>query len=95
MATYIPVRISGTPITGVQVWELGEFHTLDAARHALNDPISKDAEHLNHHSGPGGYVGVAPIWPLGFAVVLHTADGSVEAEHIFTVYSRASSIVSG
>jgi hypothetical protein len=87
--TYIPVRISGTQASGVHVWEIGAFRSLTAAKNARNDTITKAAEHLTHHSGPGGYVGIAPIWPGGLVVVLHTASGAVEVEHIYTIYSRA------
>jgi hypothetical protein len=95
MVTYIPVRISGTEETGIQVWELGRYHSLVAARNERNDQIEKDAEHLIHHSGPRGYVGIAPTGFLGMAVTLHAADGTVECQRIFEIYSCTSRIASG
>jgi hypothetical protein len=89
MVTYIPVRISGTEETGIQVWELGRYHSLVAARNERNDQIEKDAEHLIHHSGPRGWVGIAPLWPDGVGVTLHAADGTVEKELFFTLWLRA------
>ena len=85
--TYAAIRISGTGATGVQVWEIGRFHSPTAALNQRNDQIEKDAAHLLNHSGTGGYVGIAPLWwdRWGIGVTLHAADGTVEKELEFVV----------
>jgi hypothetical protein len=84
--TFLSLRITHH-ISGTHIWEIGEHRTFEAARAARNAALEDDAAHWTHHSGPGGYVGVAPI-PEGVGLTLHAADGTVEHESIFTVGLR-------
>ena len=81
---YIVVRII-RHVSGTHVWKIGRYHNIRHARGARNAAVEDDAEHWTKHSGPGGYVGIAPLWPQGMGLTLHAADGTPEAESVFTI----------
>ena len=75
-------RMAGGMVNQYRIGPTGEW---DEARNVggMQDRVQDQIANYQTHSGPGGYVGVAPTMHGGNVVQLHAADGTIESWRMF------------